>query len=369
MAYDDEQPIARRPHPVNPALPSVRVILAIKNFAKVQGVCHIGLGVTALNTMRVLRRHGVQCEAWSAQTAKELYDLISVDERTNPSRPVTHVVISAPSWVQPVSFSDFSHRWPNIEFVQLNHSGTAYLSIDKYGIRNIREVLQLSHALHNVRVAGNNQRFTKWASDSFGASVLYLPNLYDTTTFVNPVVQRKDYDPLRIGSFGAGRPWKNLLTAAESAVQMARRMNVALELYVNTMRPDGGQRQIESRIELFDNLPHAKLVEVPWALWPQFRKVVSTMDLLISPSFDETFCVIAADGIAEGVPSVATAAMEWLPHSWHSQPCDPSSVTSIGMGLLHNRAGAIHDGRIGLVNFVSSGIAHWINYLNESRLR
>src|SRR5438270_2312697 len=247
MPNTNEQRIVRRPHHVNPTLESVRVVLAIKNFAKVQGVCHIGLGVTALNTMRVLRRNGVQCEAWSAQTSKELYGLISADERRNPCRPVTHVIISAPSWVQPVSFGDFSFRWPNIEFVQLNHSGTAYLSIDKYGIRNIREVLALSHALHNVKVAGNNQRFTKWATDSFGADVLYLPNLYDIETFVNPVVQRKDYDPLRIGSFGAGRPWKNLLTAAESAVQLSRRMGVAVELYVNTMRPVGGLRQIDSR--------------------------------------------------------------------------------------------------------------------------
>ena len=365
MPNSDEYPIVRRPHLVNPALSSIRVILAIKNFAKVQGVCHIGLGVTALNTMRVLRRHGIQCEAWSAQTAKELYTLISRDERINPNRPVTHVIISAPSWVQPVSFGDFSHRWPNIEFVQLNHSGTAYLSIDKYGIRNIREVLELSHALHNVKVAGNNQRFTKWALDAFGITVLYLPNLYDTTTFVNPVIQRKDYDPLRIGSFGAGRPWKNLLTAAESAVQIARRMNVSLELYVNTMRPDGGERQIESRTELFNNLPHAKLIEVPWVLWPKFRKIVATMDLLISPSFDETFCVIAADGIAEGVPSVATGAMEWLPHSWYCAPYDPSSATAVGMGLLHNRIGAIQDGRTDLVHFVNRGIATWTDYLTS----
>lgn len=369
MPNYEEQSITRRPHHVNPALASVRVILAIKNFAKVQGVCHIGLGVTALNTMRVLRRHGVQCEAWSAQTSKELYGLISRDERANPRRPVTHVIISAPSWVQPISFSDFSYRWPNIEFVQLNHSGTAYLSIDKYGIRNIREVLALSHALHNVQVAGNNQRFTRWTADSFGAAVLYLPNLYDTTTFVNPVVQRRDCDPLRIGSFGAGRPWKNLLTAAESAVQIAKRMNVALELHVNTMRPDGGQRQIESRGELFEGLANAKLVEVPWALWPHFRKIVSTMDLLISPSFDETFCVIAADGIAEGVPSVATGALEWTPRSWWADPWDPSSVTSTGMGLLHNRVGAIHDGRHHLEHFVSAGVATWINYLVEPRLQ
>src|SRR5216684_6721675 len=136
-----EDPIHRRPHPINPKLESVRVILAIKNFAAVIGVCHIGLGITALNTMRVLRKAGVHCDAWSAQTAEELYLQIEADEKKHPARPITHVIISAPSWIQPVSFADFSHRWPDIEFVQLNHSGTAYLSIDKYGIRNIREVL------------------------------------------------------------------------------------------------------------------------------------------------------------------------------------------------------------------------------------
>lgn len=363
MVAEDETLIFRRPHNVSPVLHGVRVVLAVKNFAAIPGVCHIGLGVTATNTMRVLRRAGVQCDAWPAQTAAELHKKITADEVCNPSRPVTHVIVSAPSWVQPVSFFDFSERWPNIEFVQLNHSGTSYLSIDKHGIKNIRDVLSLSLSLHNVRVAGNNPRFVKWVHDALGTPALYLPNLYDPSTFVQPVPQRKDYDPLRIGSFGAGRPWKNLLTAAEAAVQMARRMNVALELYVNTMRPDGGQRQIESRAELFDGLPHTKLIEVPWALWPEFRKAVAPMDLLFSPSFDETFNVVTADGIAEGVPSVVTAAMEWTPTSWWCDPWDPSSACRVGMGLLHDRVGAIHDARKNLSAFVASGTRAWIRYL------
>jgi hypothetical protein len=63
----------RRPHNVAPTVESVRVVLAIKNFAATPGVCDIGLGVIALNTMRVLCRNGIDCQAWSAQTAKELY--------------------------------------------------------------------------------------------------------------------------------------------------------------------------------------------------------------------------------------------------------------------------------------------------------
>lgn len=362
-----ENLIPPRPHQVSPKIESVRAVLAVKNFATTPGVCHIGLGVTALNTMRVLRRAGLQVEAWSAQTALELYQLLRNDEingrKFHSYRPVTHVVVSAPSWIQPVSFHDFSLKWPNTTFVQLNHSGTAYLSIDKYGIKNIREVLDLTKATHNIRVAGNSPRFVNWLYDAFGTEALLLPNLYDTTTFVNPVVQRRSIDPVRIGSFGAGRPWKNLLTAAEASVSIARQLGVGLELYVNTMRPDGGQRQIESRAELFEGLPNAKLMEVPWALWPKFRQIVSSMDLLISPSFDETFCVVCADGIAEGTPSVVTRAMEWTPSNWWADPHDPASVAAIGMSMLHNNVGAVHAGRLALGRFVDAGLVAWRNFL------
>jgi hypothetical protein len=50
--------------------------------------CHIGLGVTALNTQRVLRRAGIHCDAISAQTAKELYAALSRLERSDPTRPI-----------------------------------------------------------------------------------------------------------------------------------------------------------------------------------------------------------------------------------------------------------------------------------------
>jgi glycosyltransferase involved in cell wall biosynthesis len=359
-----EMSAARRPHNVNPELASLRVILAVKNFAAIPGVCHIGLGVTALNTMKVLRRYGVQVETWSAQSFGELKAQLA--KHTNDARPITHVIISSPAWIQPADFGWFSFTYPEIEFVQLNHSGTAYLSIDKYGIRNIRQVIDLELSTHNVRVAFNNPRGTDWSSGAFGYDALLLPNLYDTESFVTPAPPRKDHDPLRVGSFGAGRPWKNQLTAAEAAVQLARRLGVPLELYVNTKRPDGGERMIESRKELFDGLPGCKIVEVPWAPWPKFRDIVAQMDILFSPSFDETFCVVAADGIAEGVPSVTTPALEWTPRNWWCEPWDPSSIVRVAMGLLHDPH-PVHDARISLTKFVNNGVNLWLKYLLKDK--
>lgn len=351
-----------RPHHVDPDIDKLRVVLAIRNFSNIPGVCHIGLGVTALNTQKVLRRAGVHCEAWATQTSAELHNKLVAAERDSRHTPVTHVIISSPAWVPPTRLAQFCVEFPDIEFVQLSHSGLAYLSIDKFGIRNIRGAIDLEHSHHNLRVAGNNPRFKKWISRTFGINCLLLPNLYDTQSFVQRIPRRKVGSTLRVGSFGASRPWKNQLVAAEGAVALARRLGVDLELYVNSKRPDGGERMIESRAELFDNLDGAKIIDIPWEPWPKFRKTVSQMHLLISPSFDETFNVVTADGIAEGVPSVAAPSLEWTPTSWWCEPCDPESVVKVGMRLLHDNH-AVEDGREHLKRFVQHGLKLWLEYL------
>lgn len=110
-------------------------------------------------TMKVLRRNGVRVEAWSAQTAQELEALIAADAHkvcAGHAVPVTHVIVSAPSWIQPNDFGTLAFKYPEIEFVQLNHSGCAYLSIDKFGIKNIREVIDLANG-HPQRAGGWQQ--------------------------------------------------------------------------------------------------------------------------------------------------------------------------------------------------------------------
>lgn len=358
---DRSEPVSARPHHVNPSISSTRVILTVKNFSKIPGVCHIGLGVTAINTIKVLRRNGINAEAWAVQTYDDLNKKL-IAERSRPGAlPISHVIVSAPSWIQPDSFGKLCFEYNDIEFVLLNHSGTAFLSIDKFGIRNIRECIALEETTHNMRVAANNYRLSKWLSDSFGFNCVTLPNLYDTDTFVEPIPPRPRGDVIRIGSFGAGRPWKNQLTAAEAAVQLGRRLGCQIELYVNSQRPDGGERMIESRRELFHNLPGCKLIDVPWAKWPQFRDIAAQCHILFQPSFDETFNVVTADGIAEGIPSVTAPSIEWTPSSWWCQTEDPSSMVPIAISLL-NDPHAVVEARSKLRHFVTNGIGDWVDF-------
>jgi glycosyltransferase involved in cell wall biosynthesis len=362
--FENEDRVARRPHHVAPALASVRLILVSELMGQpLPGCSDAGLAVTVNGCCRVLRRAGVHCEAWKVRNAKELMQRLEADS-WRARRPITHVVVNNPRFIPPDKFAEMAGLYPDTEFVQLNHSGLAYLSIDEPGgVRNIRQVMDMETAAHNIRVAGNNARFVKWLNSNFGSKHVLLPNLYDVESFRTPVVARSDFDPLRVGSFGAGRPWKNQLIAAEAAHTIARRLGVRLELHINVGHWDTGGKLSESRAELFANLPGAKIVEVKWEAWSRFRRTVAAMDLLISPSFDETFCVVCADGIAEGVPSVVTAAMEWAPRTWWAEPFDQQSVAHVGLGLLRDRVGAVHDGRQVLTEYVDTGVRRWIDYL------
>jgi glycosyltransferase involved in cell wall biosynthesis len=359
--FKHEQQVVRRPHHVAPDMSSIRVIFVIHTKVPKQPGSDSGLGITINCTMRVLRKYGIHAEGWSIQTVEQLFHRLEKDQWSS-NRPITHVVVNTTNFVTPVQFGELAQRWFDIEFVMLCHTGLAYLSIDDNGPQRIRGLLHLERSAHNIKVAGNNPRF-EWFG-IYGVEPLLLPNLYDTDTFVELVGNRQDHDPLRIGSFGENRPWKNQSVAAMAAMSIARKMGVQLELYVNADRWPQSMPLSRAREELLANLPWAKLKRVHWAPWSHFREIVSTMDILLNPSFDETFCMVCADGIAEGVPGVVTGALEWAPRSWQAtQPEDPASIANIGLAMLHNRASAVADGRKALRSFVKQGTGLWLEYL------
>jgi hypothetical protein len=358
-----EAAVHRRGHHIAPDVTSVRVIFVIhKNEPALPG-SESGLGITINCDVRVLRQHGVDAQSWVLQNFQQLCHRLE-NEEYKSQRPITHLVVSTPNYLLPHQFAELAQRWPEIEFIMLAHTGLAYLAIDDHGPERIRELLHLQRGTHNFKVAGNNPRF-EWFG-IYGVRPLLLPNLYDTSTFVDLVHHRKDHDPLRIGTFGENRPWKNQGIAAMAALSIARKLNVQLELFVNADRWPQTWGHSQARQELFDGLPWAKIHKIDWLPWSKFRQIVSTMDLCIYPSFDETFCVVAADAVAEGVPSVVTYAMEWAPRSWQApDPADPESVATVGMAMLHNRSAAVHDGRRALTDYVAAGVQRWLFHLTQ----
>jgi hypothetical protein len=86
------------------------------------------------------------------------------------------------------------------------------------------------------------------------------------------------------------------------------------------------------------------------------------MDLLIQPSFTESFNLVTADGVAEGVASVVSTAIEWAPSEWMANSDDAGHIARVGTMLLFDPY-AVRAGKRALTLSVEMGTQHWISFL------
>lgn len=332
----------------------MRVILAYKNFAANRNISHIGLGVAAINTAKVLRREGINTEVWPILSPADL------DSKLAPA-PVDHVIISAP-WIPTADLQELCIRYPNTQFAVNCHSNVGFLQADRNGVKLLREAMELELGNSNFHLAGNSQRFCDWLHEAFGAPCAFLPNLYFLAEGQPSPSRVFSGGTLRVGVFGATRPLKNLMSAAGAALEISRNLRAPLELWMSAGRVEGGGETVMAAVkEMLLNLPHVTLMLNGWQSWPKFRKVVSHMHLLLQPSYTESFNMVTADGIAEGVPSVVSKAIDWAPEHWKADVDDVLDIARVGRQLLHDGR-TTADGWKALVSFNQLGVGAYRRY-------
>ena len=312
---------------------NLRIILAYKNFAANRAVSHIGLGVTALNSAKTLRDAGATTDVWAITSGQNLGERLKAAQA---EAPVSHVVVSAP-WIPTADLQQLTTQHPETTFAVNCHSNLGFLQADPGAMRLVREGLELQRCTWNFRVAANNQRLSNWVSDTYGSTCTYLPNLYHLDATAGQGRTLFSGGTLRIGAFGAARPLKNFMTAAGAALEIAARLRVDLEFWMSSGRNEGGASLPQAIQQMTLGLPHVRVVENGWQTWPQFRQTVRHMHLLLQPSYTETFNVVTADGIAEGIPSVVSDAIEWAPDYWKAKVDDVHHIATIGQKLLRDK--------------------------------
>ncbi len=333
------------------------VILAYKNFAAARNISHIGLGVAALNTAKVLRRSGIQAAVWPILSAADLAARLE-------EKQAGHVIISAP-WIPAHELQALANRFSETQFTVNCHSNVGFLQADRNGTKLLRETIELELGTHNIHVAGNTRRFCEWVRAAWGAPCAYLPNLY----YVERDSARRHIPfrggSLRIGAFGATRPLKNLMSAAAAALQIARELRAPLAFWISAGRAEGGGETVLASIgEMFSGLPHAKIVLNGWQSWPKFRQTIAHMHLLLQPSYTESFNMVTADGVAEGVPSVVSPAIDWAPADWKAEPDNVGDIARVGRRLLLDPYAA-EDGLRALEAYVCEGLRAYRAYLSR----
>jgi hypothetical protein len=324
------------------------------------GYCHRGLGINALMTAKVLRKHHIRCDI------VPVWDVDGIRKGLQLHPGASHAVIEAP-WVPPSEMAGLLADFPTIHFIVRSHSQIGFLQVEASSVKNLRDLLVMQEVQLNLSVAANTHRLQEFLHKTYTQKCLYLPNLYDVERVHRKRDESHRHRMLRIGSFGALRLLKNHTTAAAAALMMADRHGSDLEFYMNTGRKENSQaNSVEATIKnMFANLRWAKIVEVPWEEWPVFRQTVAHMDLCLQPSFTETFNIVTADAVAEGVPSVVGSAIEWVPPSWQANTDSADDIARVGSHLLWDTHGA-EEGLKHLERYMKDGIREWLQYLDSN---
>ena len=341
-----------------------RVGLFYKNFSAWKNISHIGLGVAALNNAEYLNSHGTETTVFPV---RHNIDIVrSIKEYADEHKySLTHVVISAP-WISTRDMRAIVEYFPLIQFVVVSHSNVGFLQADPQGIHLLRDYIELSHKLDNLSVGGNSGRFTNWLTKAYGTYAALLPNMYPTHSHLLQSliegVKKEFRDTVKIGSFGAIRPLKNQLTACAAAILMSKSLDRPVEFHLSAGREEGGGNIVLGAIrQMAQDVPNFEVVLDGWCGWPEFRKTVADMDLLIHPSYTESFNMVSADGISQGIPVVGSPAIAWLPKHWKADSDDAVEIAQVGLNLLY---GGARDGVTALEEHNQSSLHHWKKYLD-----
>lgn len=322
-------------------------------------VSHTGLGVSSMNTAKVLRANGINV---TVRPVKDLADLKAKIALENP----THVVINA-LWLPTNDLAGLVLLRTDISFAVLIHSNLAFLQVESKGITLLRQAIDLElGSIGNFAVAANSRNAVRGLQDAYECPGTYLPNLYYLNNTVRTQRPKWQGGTLRIGAFGALRPLKNPTGSAFAALAIAANLGADLEFHINTGRNDGGwaDRLVAAVDAIFDGLPNARVVKNPWSPWAGFRKLVRHMHLLLQPSFTESFNVVTADGVAEGVASVVSDVIEWAPDNWKAAPDNVEAIARTGRCLLSDAHTGV-DGVAALTEHDTQGLMAWTSWLDR----
>lgn len=296
---------------------------------------HLGLSTGLFNSASFMNQMLIDLGYESNMVV--VNDNNEIDRELTKYRP-THVIIEA-LWVVPSKFYVLTQLHKNVKWVIRLHSEIPFLASEGMALDWIGDYI----AYPEVVVAVNSKRTLKdiryfikkkfeWSRDEVNKNVIYLPNYYPKDYKKKEFDKEKD--TIDISCFGAIRPMKNHVLQAIAAIKFADSIGKKLNFHINSgrheMKGEPVANNLRSLFEHLDNSGH-RLINNPWTPRDEFLKLCAKMDIGMQVSLSETFNIVAADLISQGVPVVGSKEIPWLNHLYAP---NATSVESIYRNLL-----------------------------------
>lgn len=256
-----------------------------------------------------------------------------IDRLVTKHRP-DYVIIEA-LWVVPQKFAILQRLHPKVKWIIRIHSEMPFMAGegmamdwvgDYSGFKNI--IIACNAPRMKREIALYLQHRNQWTDKKTAERVIYLPNYYPQDYKHKKLNKTKD--TIDIACFGAIRPLKNHLLQAFAAIDFANQIGKKLRFHVNAGRIEmQGGPVINNLKGLFQHIygQGHELINHQWRPRGEFLELCGKMDIGMQCNFSETFNIVSADLISQGVPIMGTA--NEIP--WAVGPFCASPVDSIDM--------------------------------------
>lgn len=245
-----------------------------------------------------------------------------IDRLVTKHRP-THVIIEA-LWVVPTKFVILSKLHPSVKWIIRVHSELPFLAGEGMALDWIAEYTNFPNITIGVnapRMLDEIRTFIQVKSgneiDSVNKKIFYMPNYYPQEYSKKEYQVNKEH--IDIGCFGAVRPLKNHMVQAIAAIKFAEHIGKKLRFHINVGRVEmKGEPVMNNLRALFQHINergHA-LIQNEWTPREGFLELCAKMDIGLQVSFSETFNIVGADIISQGVPLVGSIEIPWVDETY-----------------------------------------------------
>jgi hypothetical protein len=243
----------------------------------------------------------------------------------------THVIIEA-LWVVPQKFNILQKLHPTVKWIIRLHSEMPFMAgegmaLDWIGdysnFDNIYIGVNAPRMLREVKVFLQTIHPEKDISDKF----IYMPNFYPQEYKSKKLDKKKD--TIDISCFGAVRPLKNHVVQAIAAIDFANKIGKKLHFHVNAGRIEmQGHSSLNNLRGIFEHLADSghQLINHQWTPREEFLELCAKMDIGLQVSFSETFNIVGADLISQGVPLIGSVEIPWAIHTWCADPTSSEDI-------------------------------------------
>ena len=258
-----------------------------------------------------------------------------IDRLVSHHKP-THVIIEA-LWVVPEKFEVLTRLHPTVKWIIRLHSEMPFMAGEGMAMDWLGDYAtypQIYIGINAPRMLGEVAHYLRvkqrWTWEETQQRIIYMPNFYPQT-YKTKMFDRSKYW-IDIGCFGAVRPLKNHLLQAFAALKFADRIGKQLRFHINSgrieMKGDPVMNNLRGLFEQLHDRGH-QLIGHEWTPRENFLDICAEMDIGMQCNFSETFNIVSADLVSQGVPILGSKEIPWSSWFFNSNPTDSDGMSKM----------------------------------------